>query len=77
MSMARHEIDVIEKGEGWLIVKLRDEAAASPRATTKLHDKLFGWLHLHRGTKIRAALPFVSGGETIAVQGWTDQPKRE
>lgn len=72
--MAR--IDVIEKGDGWLIVKLRDPADASPAASAEISDKLTGWLSTHRGATVRAALPIVSGGETIALHVWTEQPAK-
>ena len=65
-------IDVIEKGRGWLIVKLR-EGKASAAVTVALHDKLMSWLQTHPDVIIRAALPFVSDGETISVHVWYDE----
>jgi hypothetical protein len=67
------DIDLIEKGDGWVIIKLRNPADASPASTAALHDKLHEWLQWQRNVRVRAALPFVSQGETIAVHIWTER----
>jgi hypothetical protein len=63
-------IKTIEMGHGWVIFKIEEPRRARAETTTALNDTMHDYLTQKR-LVATAALPFVSGGETVAVHLWT------
>jgi hypothetical protein len=63
-------IDAEQPGPGWLLFRVKD-AEADP--SLPIHLCLTAWLEQNRNVRVRAALPIVTGGMTVAVHLWYDE----
>ena len=64
---------------GWVVLHIK-EATVGLDLSLHLHRALTEWLTSNPGVRVRAALPIVTNGQTLAVHIWHDgqegQPPR-
>lgn len=65
-------IDRVELGSGWACFRAGKKSPAPELLPTYLNHVLFTWLQRHEEFTVRATLPIVENGNTVAIHVWYD-----
>jgi hypothetical protein len=65
-------IDRIDVEPGWVLFKAGDPRPDNEELPYLLHDVFQKWLARNKELTVRAVLPIVAGGNTVAIHVWFD-----
>lgn len=65
-------IDRIELGPGWACFRAGQKNPAPELLPTYLNHVFFSWLQRNQEFTVRATLPIVENGNTVAIHVWYD-----
>ena len=65
-------IDRVEMGTGWVCFEGGENPPPPDQLPLYLHDALENWLRNNSEFNVRATLPIVVSGNTVAINVWFD-----